>query len=297
VILTGDIRTVDLPVERFRTCVTSPPYWQLRDYGVGVGQQIGLDETLDEYVAELVGVFRRVRQALTEDGTLWLNLGDSYASNRSYQVTDTKHVDVGNSRGMTVPDGLKPKDLVGIPWRVAFALQQDGWYLRSDIIWAKRNPMPESVMDRPTRAHEYVFLLSKAERYFYDQEAIAEQAVGAVAGNSFERSERISGGLGAGSSERWDPGNRAIRNRRDVWTILTEPFPEAHFAVMPTRLAELCVLAGSERGDFVLDPFCGAGTTGLVALRHGREFLGVELNPAFVALANRRLAEVEVAML
>jgi len=196
-----------------------------------------------------------------------------------------------------VPDGLKPKDLVGIPWRVAFALQQDGWYLRSDIIWAKRNPMPESVMDRPTRAHEYVFLLSKAERYFYDQEAIAEQAVGAVASNSFERSERISGGLGAGLSERWDPGNRAIRNRRDVWTILTEPFPEAHFAVMPTRLAELCVLAGSERGDFVLDPFCGAGTTGLVALRHGREFLGVELNPAFVALANRRLAEVEVAML
>jgi len=243
----------NLPDGGARCCVTSPPYWGLRDYRTD--GQLGLERTPEEYVSRLVEVFREVRRVLADDGTLWLNLGDSYAANRTYQVSPTKWSKLEQGQSAVVPPGLKPKDLVGIPWRVAFALQADGWYLRSDIIWAKPNPMPESVTDRPTKAHEYLFLLSKRERYYYDAEAIAER-----------------------------------RNKRTVWTITTQPFPDAHFAVMPQALVEPCILAGSEPGDTVLDPFAGSGTVGVVALRHGRRFSGIDLNPEYVAMAQRRIA-------
>lgn len=295
-ILHGDCRAVlpTLPAELVQCCVTSPPYWGLRDYGVD--GQIGLEPTPEEYVAGMVEVFREVRRVLRPDGTLWLNLGDSYAANRSYQVSQSKHQvhDYGESNATRVPDGLKPKDLVGIPWRVAFALQADGWYLRSDIIWHKPNPMPESVRDRPTKAHEYVFLLTKAERYFYDAAAVQEQATGREPGNVTHKHtaayaggdeySRTKGGL-------LEIGARETRNARSVWTIPTRPFSEAHFATMPPELARRCVLAGTRPGDTVLDPFNGAGTTGYVAQEHGREYVGIELNPEYIGIAERRLAQ------
>ena len=275
-ILTGDAveRLRELPDGIAQTCITSPPYFGLRDYGVE--GQIGLEETPQEYVERLVTVFREVRRVLRDDGTLWLNLGDSYASqggahggrNDNQRGVGARRVHAaggGDQAARTPPDGLKPKDLVGIPWRVAFALQADGWYLRSDIVWAKPNPMPESVRDRPTRAHEYVFLLSKNERYFYDHEAIKEPAVSN------------------------HPSSK--RNRRSVWHIPVRPFKGAHFAVFPEALVEPMVLAGSRPGDLVLDPFAGSGTTGVVARRHGRRFLGIELNPEYVELAEHRLEE------
>lgn len=249
-----------LPARAFRCCVTSPPYWGLRDYGIA--GHIGSEMAVDDYVANLVAVFSEVRRTLTDDGTLWLNLGDSYTSgNRTWRDSDRKNP----ARAMTyrppTPDGLKPKDLVGIPWRVAFALQAEGWYLRSDLIWYKPNCQPESVRDRPTRAHEYLFLLTKEERYFYDYEAIREN--GNVPGSA--------------------------KNRRSVWTVPTRPYPEAHFATFPPELVEPCVLAGSQRGDAVLDPFFGSGTVGEVCARLGRRFVGIEINEGYVALAKRRL--------
>lgn len=300
-VLTGDCREMlrTLPAESVHCVVTSPPYWGLRDYGVA--GQLGLEATYPEYVACLVEVFREVRRVLRDDGTLWLNLGDSYAANRGYQVPDSKHVDVGNSKGSTVPAGLKPKDLCGIPWRVAFALQADGWYLRQDNIWAKPNPMPESVRDRCTKAHEYMFLLSKSERYAYDADAIMEGLETDPAENYPARA-KITGrgdqgaaaarGNDRGKSGGFPPrkvGSDLGRNKRSVWTVATAPFPGAHFATFPPALIEPCILAGSPKGGVVLDPFGGAGTTGLVADRHGRDAILIELNPGYADMARERI--------
>jgi DNA modification methylase len=278
-----------------QTCVTSPPYWGLRDYGCA--GQIGLEPTPDAYVAIMVSVFAEVWRVLRDDGTLWLNLGDSYVSNGRYEsdastyVGDLSKYDHRDPRPAARAMGLKPKDLVGIPWRVAFALQAAGWYLRSDIIWSKPNPMPESVTDRPTKAHEYLFLLSKRERYYYDSEAIAETAstipmardkhaegyqADYVNRDRFSQGARVYGASGT-------------RNKRSVWTVATQPYPEAHFATFPEALIEPCILAGSAIGDTVLDPFCGSGTTGVVAIRHQRHFVGIELNADYVELARQRM--------
>jgi len=265
-VLVGDVRTrlAELPDGSVQTCVTSPPYWGLRDYGQG--DQIGLEQTPEEYVTQLVDVFREVRRVLADDGTLWLNLGDSYASSTkgsggpdsASTLRGTKAMRNGQRmKPIRVMHGLKNKDLVGTPWRVAFALQADGWWLRQDIIWHKPNPLPESARDRCTKAHEYVFLLTKSARYKYDAAAIQE-ASGA--------------------------------NRRSVWKVSPKPFAGAHFAVMPEALVEPCVLAGSSPGDLVLDPFAGSGTVGVVALRHERDFVGVELNPNYAAIAEARIA-------
>ena len=301
-ILIGDCRDVlrTLPESSLHCCVTSPPYFGLRDYGVD--GQIGLEQTPSEFVGELVAVFREVRRVLRDDGTLWLNLGDSYAANRGYQVPSTlmngdatNQAQAGAGQAMRASDfGLKPKDLIGIPWRVAFALQADGWWLRQDIIWHKPNPMPESVTDRCTKAHEYVFLLSKSERYHFDAAAIAEQASGEAPGNS----KPTKGGrafLDGAAEHRTAKslhaiGARETRNKRSVWTIATKPFSEAHFATMAPNLAETCIKAGCPNGGTVLDPFGGAGTTGLVADRLGRDALLVEINPDYAAIAQRRVA-------
>ena len=303
-ILIGDVRKrlSEIPSESVRTCVTSPPYFGLRDYGHD--GQIGLEQTPEAYVAELVEVFREVRRVLADDGTLWLNLGDSYAgsgkgANADGSVTATgkqathKGTTLGTFTKSFTGDGLKPKDLIGIPWRVAFALQADGWYLRSDIIWAKPNPMPESVTDRPTKSHEYLFLLSKSPKYFYDYEAIREEGVIKAgtkgAKGSVERSTTNKVNSRPPEYKVYD----GMRNKRDVWTINTKPFKGAHFAVMPEALVEPCVLAGSAEGDTVLDPFTGSGTVAVVANRHGRNFIGTELNPEYAEIARERISKAD----
>jgi len=277
-------------------CITSPPYFGLRDYGVE--GQIGLESSPAEFVAKLVDVFREVRRVLRDDGTLWLNLGDSYArplakggSGPGGKNREWYGENYGDAGGAGVPAGPKPKDLIGIPWRVAFALQADGWYLRQDIIWAKPNPMPESVTDRCTKAHEYIFLLAKSERYYFDQGAIKDpttdpeyRTVGKIrptaeGGEGFE----IRGGLHS------QPGGRVSRNRRSVWSVSPAQFSEAHFATFPPKLIEPCILAGCPEGGTVLDPFSGSGTTGLVSIQHQRKYIGIELNPEYVAMSNRRL--------
>jgi DNA modification methylase len=304
-ILVGDVRQrlQELPDGSVQCVVTSPPYWGLRDYGHE--GQIGLEQTPDEYVAELVAVFREVRRVLADDGTLWLNLGDSYkpSGNGSTKkgfnerhfgkkfATDKQgaaegHVDRSNLRA----DSLKPKDLVGIPWRVAFALQADGWWLRQDIIWAKPNPMPESVTDRCTKAHEYVFLLTKSAQYFYDAAAVAEEITSDRAPSRKAKSSGV-GHLQLRPAGTPYDGKGETRNRRSVWTVSTQPYAGAHFAVMPMTLVEPCILAGSERLDTVLDPFCGSGTVGVVALRNQRRFIGIELNKEYADLADRRIYE------
>ena len=292
-----------------------------------IDRQIGLESTPAEYVAKMVDVFREVRRVLRKDGVCWLNIGDSYAGGTGgygpastlsgYTSEETKHRKAYDNVIIRKPsNGLKPKDLIGVPWRLAFALQADGWYLRQDIIWAKPNPMPESVTDRCTKAHEYVFLLSKSERYFYDANAISEQ----VTDSPIERltqpnldnqvgSFRVPGktngpmkavgsahmqGTPRNDGDRWrmaDGGvaERGTRNKRSVWTITTEPYPEAHFATFPTELPRICILAGSKIGDTILDPFAGSGTTLQVALELSRAAIGIELNEEYVALANRRL--------
>jgi DNA modification methylase len=287
-----------LPSESVHCCVTSPPYWGLRDYGHD--GQIGLEKSPEEYVAKMVAVFAEVRRVLRDDGTLWLNVGDSYAGGCTIGRNDAGK-DIGGRGGNKIgsgnpgpqgsrcnADSLKPKDLCGIPWRLAFALQSDGWYLRQDIIWHKPNPMPESVRDRCTKAHEYVFLMSKSSRYYWDSDSVRENMdkppdirlrsstfnkVGSVGGhhNGAEVIETIG------------------RNRRSVWTVATQPCKEAHFAVMPQKLVEPCILAGCPEGGTVLDPFFGAGTVGLVAEKLGRKFIGLELNPEYVAIAERRI--------
>lgn len=317
-------------------CVTSPPYWGLRDYGVA--GQIGLEKTPEEYVAKMVEVFREVKRVLRDDGTLWLNLGDSYCSFRDGKATPdtTRNGDTGTlvPKGMArnrmastfAGTGIKHKDLVGIPWRVAFALQADGWYLRSDIIWHKPNPMPESVTDRPTKAHEYIFLMSKQDRYYYDAEAVKEPpspdlikqieegyngnatkyyAEGLAQDPSATKSRIIDGyrkriikqrghsRRHAGFNDRWNGlslEEQAMcgRNKRTVWTIATSPYKEAHFATFPEDLIKPCILAGSKVGDTVIDPFGGSGTTGQVALELGRKAILIELNPKYIELINQR---------
>jgi DNA modification methylase len=365
-ILQGDCRDVlaTLPAESVHCVVTSPPYWGLRDYGVA--GQLGLEPTFQEYIANMVEVFRAVRCVLRKDGTLWLNLGDSYATTPHGPIgantSDPKyagarhrgHAHGGEPSNEAAPNrrpqlGLKHKDLCGIPWRVAFALQEDGWWLRQDIIWSKPNPMPESVTDRCTKAHEYLFLLSKSERYQYDADAIKECAnaendhdltgpgmfapgqtaqrgnrkikmpdgwdTGPGGHGSFHREGREKGKTHTGRAS----GNKthkavteyeaseseehrtkagllkisetayALRNKRSVWEIATSPFPEAHFATFPPALIEPCILAGCPKGGAVLDPFGGAGTTGLVADRLNREAILIELNPDYIAMAERRI--------
>ena len=291
-----------MPDASVNCCVTSPPYWGLRDYGHA--DQIGLESTPEQYVARMVGVFREVRRVLRDDGTLWLNIGDSYAANgvpgqsnlaelgKRYSGGGHKRDEVAKPK-KSIPSGLKSKDLVGIPWRVAFALQDDGWYLRQDIIWHKPNAMPESVTDRCTKSHEYVFLLSKSAMYYYDAKAISEPASKGAAGSSFCTGKTATHQLGRSSeAERADADTR---NRRDVWTIATQPFHGAHFAVMPPALVEPCVLAGCPKDGVVLDPFTGSGTVGEVALLAGRGFVGVELNPEYHAIAERRIRQAGAA--
>jgi DNA modification methylase len=350
-ILRGDCRDVlkTLPAESVHCCITSPPYFGLRDYGVG--GQMGLESSPDEFIAGMVEVFREVRRVLREDGTLWLNIGDSYAGSwgaqsrgnttgedkatitgrsplSARQIAAHPHTTLTGNRG--VGNGVKPKDLIGIPWMLAFALRSDGWYLRQDIIWHKPNPMPESVSDRCTKAHEYVFLLSKSPRYYYDQESILEpvspntharlsqdvlaqdgsdrvpgktngnmKAVGRKASNyrpsgwaESDAGERTGRYPRPKNNESFDEAMRIMptaRNMRSVWTVTTQPFKEAHFATYPPALIEPCVKAGCPIDGTVLDPFFGAGTTGLVADRLQRNCIGIELNPEYAAIAERRI--------
>ena len=256
-LVTGDSNRILslLPDRAFQSCITSPPYWSLRDYGID--GQIGLEGSVTEYLAKLVAVFEEVRRVLRDDGTLWLNIGDSYTSGgRTWRAPDKKNPVRAMDVRPPTPHGLKAKDLVGIPWRLAFALQAAGWYLRSDIVWNKPNCQPESVKDRPTKAHEYIFLFSKSEKYAYDPSAVRGP-------------------------------NR--RNLRSVWDINTRPFPEAHFATFPPELVENCLLLTTKPGDLILDPFVGSGTSAEVALKLRRRVLGIELNPDYVAIAQRRL--------
>ena len=300
-ILVGDVRTrlAEIPDKSVQSCITSPPYWGLRDYGEDA--QIGLEESPQDYVDAMVKVFREVKRVLSDNGTLWLNLGDSYSAMRdSKSIPDslrngegTRVLQAANRNPANLKAaGLKHKDLVGIPWRVAFALQADGWYLRQDIILAKPNPMPESVTDRCTKSHEYLFLLSKSSKYYFDNQAIKEPAVSDVGnaqirfgGNKYGDSNDPKHATKSGNV--WKP--TITRNKRDVWTINTKPFKGAHFAVMPEALVEPCILAGSKEGDIVLDPFTGSGTVGVVALRNGRNFIGTELNPEYADIAVNRI--------
>jgi len=292
-----------LPDASVYCCVTSPPYWGLRDYGHE--GQIGLESTPDAYVARMVEVFREVRRVLRDDGTCWVNLGDSYngiggpGKQDGGPIGPTAAVAIVGTKGRHIV-GLKAKDLVGIPWRVAFALQADGWWLRQDIIWHKPNPMPESVRDRCTKAHEYVFLLTKSDRYYYDAYAVSE-AVACVRGPGNKRplkgveedgeKHRTRAGLHK-AAERWrEEGPPESRNRRSVWTITTKPYSGAHFAVMPADLVEPCIKAGCPEGGTVLDPFAGSGTTLAVAAELGRNAIGCELNPDYIALAERRIKD------
>lgn len=308
-IIHGDALTVlrTLGSASINCCVTSPPYYKLRDYGVA--GQIGLEKTPQAYIGRLVEVFREVKRVLSDDGTLWVNMGDSYYAGSGKSSGQESMLGGEKQRSS---NGLKPKDLIGIPWMLAFALRDDGWYLRQDIIWAKPNPMPESVRDRCTRSHEYIFLLSKSKRYYYDAEAIKEpgtflgpngqqkspHAQGFYRRTREQEIERRDKQRGhsrrhAGFNDRWDAMKRAeqcsvMRNKRDVWTISTQPTPEAHFATFPLEIPETCLKAGCPEGGTVLDPFAGAGTTGLACLKHGRQFVGIELNQEYIDIARSR---------
>jgi DNA modification methylase len=346
-LICGDALTVlkTLDSESIQCVVTSPPYYGLRDYGID--GQIGMEKNLQEYILKLIDIFREVKRVLKNDGTFWLNMGDSYScsgkggnpeesphhkqkTNRgSEQYVKSKRIARGVGRwggGNNSVVELKPKDLIGLPWRIAFALQTDGWYLRSDIIWAKPNPMPESVSDRPTRSHEYIFLLSKSARYYYDSEAIKENSVcpdermvdgfvpksanGKHAGDPQSASIRKSSNSCARKvNESPKPGEQSqhiedredieycgTRNKRDVWTVATSPYPEAHFATYPPKLIEPCILAGSRPGDIILDPFNGSGTTGEVALRNQRKYIGIELKPEYIKLSEKRLSVIAVKL-
>lgn len=291
-ILQGDcIETLQkLDDKSINTCITSPPYWGLRDYGET--DQLGLEDTPEEFVENLVKVFREVKRVLRDDGTVWLNLGDSYSSGgRTTTTNQTLRGD--KDYGVTRPKpskGIKPKDLIGIPWRVALALQQDGWYLRQDIIWHKPNPMPESVKDRCTKAHEYIFLLSKSPKYYFDNESIKEDAVGNSPNN--KKPHKHQGQPFSRTKENL-VNIQAVkkRNKRSVWTVTTKPFKGAHFATFPMDLIEPCVLAGCPEGGTVLDPFGGSGTTGIVAVNHNRNATLCELNEEYIEIAKKRIEE------
>lgn len=334
-ILQGDCLAVlkTIPERSIQMCVTSPPYYGLRDYGVD--GQIGMEDTPQEFISRLVDVFREVRRVLKDDGTLWVNIGDSYCNSNGYARASDQFQRKGrndapaNDRDLTRlhESGLKTKDLIGIPWMLAFALRADGWYLRQDIIWHKPNPMPESVKDRCTKSHEYIFLLSKSDKYYFDFEAIQEEATGYdgrkdtmlkgspkyADGTYFPRGGANS--MSKNGHERWkfknlaDKGQQpnsmhkrraegqsdilyAVRNKRSVWTVTTKPYSGAHFATYPEDLIKPCILAGSREGDLVLDPFNGAATTGVVCKRLKREYLGIELNPEYVDISNERLQRV-----
>ena len=264
----GDSLSVlqSLDSESVQCIVTSPPYWGLRDYNNP--EQLGLEKEIDDYIGNLTNILREAKRVLKKNGTMWLNIGDSYAGsgkgppgnlNKNHQHLEHKHSAI-------VPKGLKPKDLCGIPWRVAFKLQSDGWYLRSDIIWSKPSVMPESVKDRPTRSHEYLFLLTKNKKYYYDYEAIKEPSVN---------------------------DDNELRNKRDVWTVNTANFKGAHFAVFPPKLIEPCILAGSKTGDVVLDPFNGSGTTGVVCINNNRKYIGIDINADYLNMTMERLNQGE----
>ena len=285
-----------------QTCVTSPPYYGLRDYGHE--GQIGLEETPEEYIKAMVEVFRCVWDVLKDNGTLWLNIGDSYARNGGgveSKMNTVHKMGVGQKAtylagGMQsinrVPKGLKEKDLIGIPWMMAFALRADGWYLRQDIIWHKPNPMPESVTDRCTKAHEYIFLMSKSQKYYYDADAIKEQSTSKsegirFGGNKYGDDDDPKFATKSGNvSKEYDKANK-----RSVWTVTTKPYAGAHFAVFPFKLIEPCILAGAPVGGIVLDPFMGSGTTAQVAQNLGRQYIGCELNPDYCQLQNIRTAQ------
>jgi DNA modification methylase len=334
--MTYEIRTGDaleqlraMPAESVNCCVTSPPYWGLRDYGVG--GQIGLEGSLQEFLGKLVAVFEEVRRVLRPDGTCWVNMGDCYVTqapgndrpdHSGNDRTGTRGLQGASRRAQRImkpkrPPGLKMKDLVGQPWRLAFALQDAGWYLRRDIIWSKTNPMPETVHDRPATSHEYLFLLSKSKRYHYDAKAVMEPCTGRTNARGHGVNAKIRGGLtswqnGPGSHDtvahnkargrvRQNASFSASiagpvdkRNRRSVWTIPCQPFKGAHFATFPPALVRPCILAGCPAGGLVLDPFTGSGTTGVVAMQEGRRFVGIELNPDYAEMARQRIA-AEVA--
>jgi site-specific DNA-methyltransferase (cytosine-N4-specific) len=363
-LIQGDARKIPLADESIHCCVTSPPYWGLRDYGVA--GQLGLEKTPEEYIAVMVDVFREVWRVLRDDGTLWLNMGDSYATQGGENTTpQTGPAFVNKLRGKEVicrskriprigksqnkgngssdlPDAphrsrwgggnnpaaglLKPKDLIGTPWTLALAMRADGWYLRCDIIWEKKNPMPESVKDRPTRAHEYIFLMTKSERYYYDADAIAEAVEGTAhtRGNGVnpKAMSPVSGWAYGAKSHRAIDHNRPAahegagpkfkikqnesfsaainglvekRNKRTVWEVNPQPFPEAHFATFPEELIKPCILAGCPAGGWVLDPFIGSGTTALVARNLQCNAVGLELNPAYIEIAKKRLAQKVLA--
>lgn len=294
------------PSESINCCITSPPYWGLRDYGVE--GQLGLESTPEEYVAKMVEVFREVRRVLRDDGTLWLNLGDSYAGQAKAGDKRFGNPEFNKNRpsrertktpGKAVPPGLKPKDLIGIPWMVAFALRADGWHLRQDIIWHKPNPMPESVKDRCTKAHEYIFLLAKSAQYYYDNEAIKEDAKPESEKrykSTFHTGKKEISGQGRPGNASNTPGYKkwtGKRNKRSVWTVTTKPFKGAHFAVFPPTLVEPMVKAGCPENGIVLDPFMGSGTVAEVALKLNRRFVGIELNPEYIKIAKKRIREIQ----
>lgn len=292
IILQGDAleQLRHLPPESVHTCVTSPPYYNLRDYGAA--GQIGNEASVEEYLQSLVSVFREVRRVLRADGTLWVNMGDSYATRSGSQPpTNTR-----NSCGHTAkhpPRGYKYKDLIGVPWQLAFALRADGWYLRQDIIWAKSNGLPESVRDRCTKSHEYIFLLSKQPRYYFDAEAISEPIADS---NARRYGQDLAGQQGSNRQPGKDAPMKAAlprvsgrRNKRDVWTVSVSRYRCAHPAVFPEKLIEPCILAGCPEGGTVLDPFAGSGTTGAAAKRLGRDFIGCEIDPEYAQIARERI--------
>lgn len=313
-----------MEAESVDCCVTSPPYYGLRDYGTA--GQMGLESTLEQYIERMVGVFREVKRVLKNDGTLWLNMGDSYSGSKKgaamypenamkYKQGTNKGTLNNNTLCNVLPMGIKPKNLMGVPWRVAFALQSDGWYLRQDIIWSKPNPMPESVRDRCTRAHEYIFLLSKLPQYYYDREAIKEPTGSKGNANGFRvgkrnhvdnKKQRLPAGWdtrqgahgafhreGRSSDVEYLTSNFPFRNKRSVWTVATRPFKEAHFATFPEDLIRPCVKAGCPIGGTVLDPFVGAGTVPVVCIQEQRNYVGIEINPAYLEIAKKRIACTE----
>ena len=291
------------PERSVNCCITSPPYYGLRDYGVD--GQIGNEESPDEYINKLVNVFNEVKRVLTDDGTLWLNLGDSWVGSNQCAGTKnptpkqasnngTNYMATENHKSkLSKLNGYKPKDLMGIPWMVAFALRESGWYLRQDIIWAKGNPMPESVKDRCTKSHEYIFLLSKSRKYYFDSNSIKEPRVSQHGSGNKQRKQRpnadvLHKGNQAGSIP-YD-GNETLRNKRDVWNVNIKPCKESHFATFPDTLIEPCVLAGCPENGIILDPFMGAGTTGMVAKRHKRNYVGIELNADYIKITEERIS-------
>jgi DNA modification methylase len=296
-IFNGDALSVlkTIPSASAQTCITSPPYWALRDYGVS--GQLGLEATPQEYIEKLIEIFREVKRVLKPNGTAWINIGDTYAQSpkkgEKFKGSKMTWQNPNRLSSPEIPFELKPKDLVGIPWRLAFALQADGWYLRQDIIWQKPNALPESVKDRCTKAHEYIFLLSKSEKYFFDNVSIKEPAIYKANGYQKARPSKKKGEFKAKGEPL--PGQlpfRAIvemRNKRSVWTISTKPFKGAHFATFPKDVVEPCLFAGSKEGDLILDPFFGSGTVGVVAKKHKRKFIGIELNPEYCEIAKQRI--------